>query len=375
MTIHRLIQMIFLIVCILLIPLYGAADEMEYNLPEMTFQRVITGPDGQPVQQAIRCDELMVRYRVKNTGSTPVQQARIEEELPEGMRTAQGDAAISIDIGRIPAGETVVEMVALSPEREMVFENTAMLDSSELRVRSDTSRVEIVEPQLALNVTSQGQDELSKATEYEIQVENAGSYPVRDAVVRLDLPEAVTDISISDTSLTLEGDRISVGRLAPGEENTFTLSFSRMQPGDVDARIVADAYCAETVARTLDTAIAGLPAIRIQTVDMTDPVPVGENTTYDISVKNQGSAEDLNVTLTGTLPEEMEFVSGQGQTDIQSDGKNLQFGKLDSLGPGEMATWEVVARANQAGNVRFRLELTSDANPTPVIEQEPTTIY
>jgi hypothetical protein len=71
----------------------------------------------------------------------------------------------------------------------------------------------------------------------------------------------------------------------------------------------------------------------------------------------------------------MHFVDARGDPDIQNQGQQLQFGTIDKLAPGEIASWYVQAKANEAGKVSFKLQLTSDASQRTVSEQEPTTLY
>ena len=60
---------------------------------------------------------------------------------------------------------------------------------------------------------------------------------------------------------------------------------------------------------------------------------------------------------------------------MQNQGQQLQFGKIDQLAPGDMVSWYIQAKANEAGKANFKVEMTSDASQRPVNEQEPTTLY
>ena len=107
-------------------------------------------------------------------------------------------------------------------------------------------------------------------------------------------------------------------------------------------------------------------------VDNTDPVQVGQNTTYTITVKNQGSAPAKNVQISGNLPEQLKFVSGQGVTNVNADGQTLNIDPLDQLAPGDAVSWQIQARADQPANTLTRIELKSESLPQPVPEAEST---
>ena len=47
----------------------------------------------------------------------------------------------------------------------------------------------------------------------------------------------------------------------------------------------------------------------------------------------------------------------------------------EELDPGEIARWNVLARAEEPGKVQFQVQVKSDATQQPVLEREPTTLY
>jgi hypothetical protein len=60
---------------------------------------------------------------------------------------------------------------------------------------------------------------------------------------------------------------------------------------------------------------------------------------------------------------------------VKSDGAALQFGAIDRLEPGEIASWHIRAKATKAGRVRFELQMTTGSSQRPIGETEPTTLY
>ena len=131
----------------------------------------------------------------------------------------------------------------------------------------------------------------------------------------------------------------------------------------------------ETVSDSCSTEIEGIPAILLEVIDVTDPVEVGQNTTYVITVTNQGSAPDRNVRVVATLPDQQSFVSATGATNVAANGKTITFAPVENLGVGQQAAWRIVVKADAAGDVRFRIEMTSDNLTSPVIETEATNLY
>jgi uncharacterized repeat protein (TIGR01451 family) len=87
----------------------------------------------------------------------------------------------------------------------------------------------------------------------------------------------------------------------------------------------AEAVCAKAVSDTAKVEIRTIPALQLEVVDGEDPVQIGANTTYTINVRNEGSGPDRNVTLRGTLPAELQFIRGEGVSQVSAQGQTITF--------------------------------------------------
>lgn len=127
-----------------------------------------------------------------------------------------------------------------------------------------------------------------------------------------------------------------------------------------------------TARANLQTQLLVVPALRLLVVDEKDPVKVGDTTTYLITVLNQGTGPDQNVTIKAKLPDQEEFVKASGTTKAKSEGQTVTFEPVKELQPGEKAEWTLQVKAKQEGDVRTRVELSSDYLSSPVPDVEPT---
>ena len=119
----------------------------------------------------------------------------------------------------------------------------------------------------------------------------------------------------------------------------------------------------------------GVPAILLEVIDISDPIEVGADETYVITVTNQGTADDNNIRIECTLPAEEDFVSAEGPTKFNAEGKSVVFEPLSSLAPKAKVTYRVVVKGTSAKDVRFKTSLTSDMLTSPVEETESTHVY
>jgi uncharacterized repeat protein (TIGR01451 family) len=163
--------------------------------------------------------------------------------------------------------------------------------------------------------------------------------------------------------------------LRPGQSTNLCAVFTPAETGSLAFAGSASGRVAPAVATRCDTRITGIPAVLIELVDLVDPIEIGTNETYEITVLNQGSAILTNVKLVCTLEAGQEFVSGAGASSVQADGRTVTLAALPQLQPKEKAVWQVVVKPLSAGDVRFTTDLTTDQFEKPIRETESTRQY
>jgi len=118
-----------------------------------------------------------------------------------------------------------------------------------------------------------------------------------------------------------------------------------------------------------------LPAILVEIVDLEDPLITGEETTYKISVQNQGTKEDRNVAVTVKFPKELNPLSADGSSPGTIKDTVVTFKPYAALASKETLTYTIKAKAAQVGDGRIKLSVKSDFLTTPVVEEESTHVY
>ncbi|GEM_PF-2128601 len=118
-----------------------------------------------------------------------------------------------------------------------------------------------------------------------------------------------------------------------------------------------------------------LPAILVEIVDLEDPLITGEETTYKISVQNQGTKEDRNVAVSVKFPKELNPLSADGSSPGTIKDSSVTFKPYAALASKETITYTIKAKAAQVGDGRIKLSVKSDFLTTPVVEEESTHVY
>jgi uncharacterized repeat protein (TIGR01451 family) len=328
-------------------------------------------------ERADICEELVWEYTATNTGTGATGPVVIREQLPEGLTTQSGGGVVEMDAGSIREGQTKTGRVKLKAARSGRFTGRATASSADgLQAQSAETTTLITQPKLAINIEGPESEYVDRPIAYRVTVTNQGDGPARDAVASVAVPGASKLVNVGTEGRT---DRNVVqwnlGALEPNASKTITFTLSGTEAANLSTVARAKATCAEEVADTAQTKIMTIPALVLEAVDLSDPVRVGENITYRISVTNQGSGNDNNIRVTARLPEQMQYVSARGTTQATAEGQTVRFAPVQTLAPGRNATWELTAKAGAAGDVRFEVQLESESLTKPANENEPTRLY
>ena len=326
--------------------------------------------------EVLLCDPIPVRFVVTNTGTGAAQNVTISDTLPVGLQTGAGKNSLSFDAGTLDAGQSREFTATLRAEKTGSYVNKAVAQSaSGLKAEAQSTTV-VRQPILTITKTAPEMRYLGRDVSYVITVANKGDAPARELMVEDQLPAGVDFVSASNGGRASGGKvRWSVDALAPGQSMMFNVTVMPKAAGTFTNRVAAEASCAAGVTASVQTVIAGIPAILLEVIDLEDPVEIGQQTTYVIKATNQGTAPGTNIKIVCVLEDNEQYVSSGGVTPGSVDGKTITFAPLASLATKDAATWRVVVKAVKAGDVRFTVIMNTDELTRPVQETEATHLY
>lgn len=341
--------------------------------PDLELTQQIVDLEGEERDMFYACETIVARYELTNSGSGTTADATISIQAPEGFKVSEGEGT-DLKVGALAAGETVERTVRFNAEKTGDFDLSANATTGDLEAQSEKASVEIVRAELELMVQAPQTAYLGRSVTYQIEVRNIGDVPALNTVVTMPIPADALRFVSNGELVPDSTDAFLLGRIESGESKSFGVTFDPGDIGKVTVKAVASAFCADDASQEFATNVKGIPAVQISVVDRQDPVKVGEDTVYEIVLRNEGSADDLDLQLTGELPASLEFVEAKGDTDVSGEGGSVNFGMLEKLGPGEVASWMVTVKGTEKGRGNFTLELQSDAFKR-VTSSEPTTVY
>ena len=320
-------------------------------------------------------DMLTYNIVLRNTGSSAAENVVLTDNIPQGLSHESGTRELTYNIGTLAPGETKQGTVTLRADERGRLCNVITARSSNAGTVSSMACTTIVEHRLSVLKFGPREQFLGKTADYQIVVQNPGDISLTGLTVTDTAPSETTMVAASGASVVGNQAAWRINELKPGERQTFTVTLRGNQGGTFCNRVAVATAEGLTGSAEACTVWRGHPAMLLEMVDDPDPLQVGDVTTYTIRITNQGSANDSNIGMVMVFPREITPISAAGATPGTVLGKSVRFAPYGVLGPKQVITWTIQARATAVGDARVRAELTSDLLKTPVIKEEATQVY
>ncbi|MFO0935781.1 MAG: hypothetical protein U0798_04590 [Gemmataceae bacterium] len=353
---------------------------LRVSVKEPKLEAAISAPT-----EVVLGDPIPVKYTVKNVGNdrAEIPTATVTMPSDSAQETQRHTLGTQIDINQTKTGESKwiatkggLQTFALRAEAEGGL-------TAEAR-----ATVNVLVPKLTVAIAGPTERLVGRKATYTVTVMNEGTVPLKDVTVKETFPAAFRYIS-SSCANSIEPGAVTwkVGSLAAGEKKEYTYDAQAVCPGPCTHLVKAVGSrntIAEASAKTL---VSGIPAMRMEVVDLTDPVEKGGETTYEIRLTNTGTQSDTHLVLECHIPPEMTFVSATGPTkELERVGVDfndkkpanrslITFEPVAELSPKMEAVFRIKVKAQKSGDARFKATLTSTHLTSPVSKEESTRIY
>ncbi len=305
--------------------------------------------------------EFQYKLVVRNTGSVPVSQVRVDDELPSGARYITSDP---------PAEQTGEKLVWLLGAMEPGTEKTIVVrakptEEGELRSRATVvfaasvdAKTRVTRPRLVVGVNSAETCRAGEETTFQIKVTNGGTGPAHKMILQARL----TDGLLHPQGLVIEAELAS---LPAGESRSIPLKVSAARSGLQSCEIVVIADGSpDTRAKAAVNVVEPMLVVK-----QTGPehVLVRAEPNYTIDLSNPGTAATDPVTIHSVLPDGFEFLNASDGGS--ANGKTVSW-KLPSLAAGgsRSVTLKLRAVAASEGSLRTLAQtgaVQPEAGPAP----------
>ncbi len=337
--------------------------------PALTIEK--TGPATAQVGESVTYSIV-----VRNTGTSLAQKVEVTDKVPSGFTHESGRQELVFEAGDLKPGEAKQASVTLQAQQRGSFTNVAVANSANAGSVTANAVTLVVMPGLKVVKTGPPQQFLGKNANYKITVSNIGDTTLNNVRVT---DQAPANAAIADAPGALvSGSQATwtVGSLDAGKSQSFDIALRASAAGVTVNRAVATADGGLNDSSEAETLWRGFAAVLVEMVDDPDPLLIGETTTYTLRVTNQGTAPDKNIKVVIKFPSQIIPVSVGGITEGVIQGNQVNFSVLPSIGPKQVATWTVRAKATVVGDARIQAEVTTELlKSQPVTEVEATQVY
>ncbi len=356
--------------------------DVTYNLPPLCVITNVVQPKLKIAKHApaevLLCETIPITLVVTNTGTGVAQNIQVKDSLPIGWKTTDGESSVVREIGMLKPGESKEITLTVKADRTGKFNNTASLVADGgLSSESGITTTVVRQPVLTISKTGPERTYTGRNITYNIVVNNKGDGAAASSVIEDIIPRNASFVSASQGGI-LTGNTVAwnIGTLEPRGSRKTSITLRDNGLGEVKNTATVKATCAKSASASVTTHVLGIAAILLEVIDTEDPIEVGNNETYVITVTNQGSDYSTNIRIACTLEDTMQYVSSSGPTQgTSADGKMVLFAPLPSLAPKAKAIWKVIVKAINPGDVRFKVDMIEDCLKRPVEETEATNFY
>jgi uncharacterized repeat protein (TIGR01451 family) len=341
----------------------NSTTAIEVQVPRL--EMVISGPAD------VNFGETRVyAIEISNPGSGPAE----DVEISLGPGAANQEAKT---LGTLAAGARRKLEVEMTARDTGVMEISAtatavggleVVSRKQVKVRRADLQVETTGPKLKFAGT---------AATYRVSVSNTGNAVARSVVATAILPKRAEYLGgIATAEAATERVRWTIGELQPGAQRTFEMRCQLVAEGAHPLSIRVEDANELTATHAFTTRVEAVADLKLVLNDPQGPEPVGDDVQYEIKVMNRGTKAATNVQVRAYFSEGIEPTSVAGHPgELITEEGEVRFQLIPSVGPGQTVTLTVRARAFEAGNLRFRVELEAEDPDTRLVGEESTRFF
>jgi uncharacterized repeat protein (TIGR01451 family) len=339
---------------------------------------------------------LSYRIIVSNRGTVALTGVGLIDKLPEGLEHASGKATLAWTVGRLGPGEArTIDYQVTARKAGRLCNRVAASGDGGLIDEAESCVVVGGQPggaapppgpgpapaaapgKLTLTMTGPPQRFVNRPATFQITVANTGPGNVGNVVITDVLPAQTTLVSASDNG-RLTGNQVQwlIGTLRPGTRRTVQLALQAQTAGAIVNRATVTGDGGQSVPAEAKTLFEGATGLTFDLDVKDNPVEVGGQTSFIVTVLNQGTAPANKVQVSVTLPDQVQVIDANGPAKYQQQGQQVTFEPLDGLRPQTEVRYQINVKAAREGDGKARAELRGEAiGDRPVLREHNITVF
>ena len=318
--------------------------------------------------QAMLYDTLSYQIDIFNTGNSELTGVQLTNIIPDGLEfltskpSTSGENPLIWNIGAIPGGQSKRLEFQVAAKKTGEFINKATVTTTSGMKKETSSKVEVGEVKLALNLGGPDRRNINRPTSYQITITNSGNQIVRGIKVSTKLDASTQFLAASGGGRNENGEiKWLIPQLAPKQRQTVqmvikpTIAGTLKNRTEVTADKIPTGWQVEKI--TIFENNNGLVAEIDKSID---PMEIGEQTALTLRLINNSPNPIKNLILSAMSPDTTIVTEGRGPTNFSRQPDKVGFLPLPILEPGKEVTYSLFLQAKKPGDGTFRLEYSAD---------------
>lgn len=318
--------------------------------------------------QAMLYDTLSYQIDVFNTGNSELAGVQLTNIIPDGLEfltskpSTTGENPLVWNIGNIPSGQSKRLEFQVAAKKTGEFINKATVTTTSGMKKETSSKVEVGEVKLSLNMGGPDHRNINRPASYQITITNSGNQIVRGIKVSSKLDASTQFLAASGGGKNENGEvKWLIPQLAPKQRQTVQMVIRPTIPGTLKNRTEVTADKIITGWQVEKVTIFENNNGLITEIDKSiDPMEIGEQTALTLRLINYSQNPIKNLILNAISPDTTVVTEGRGPTNFSRQPDKVGFLPLPSLDPGKEVTYSLFLQAKKSGDATFRLEYSAD---------------
>jgi len=331
-----------------------------------------TGP-----QKALIGDAVVFDITVSNPGSGVATGVVLEEDIPEGLMHAAG-RELEFEIGTLRPNETRQLQLTLKADKPGLVRNEILVRGDANLIAEHALELEVVAPALQVALDGPKMRYLDRPATYDVVISNPGTAPAREIELVTYLPKGMKFVSADHKGQYEPQNHAvywSLEELPAAQTGAAKLTVLPLQTGVQKLKLEGRAELGLQQSFEQVVQVESVAELQFTVSDEADPIEIGAETSYVITLTNSGSSAATNVQIAIRLPPELKPLGGDGPTRIAIDGGQLRIDPLARIGPAEQAVYRIKVEGIAAGHQRVQVQLVTNEMPVAVMREEITRVY
>ncbi|HEV3418390.1 MAG TPA: hypothetical protein VG056_16315 [Pirellulales bacterium] len=338
--------------------------------PQLTLQ--VSGP-----KQVMIGDDATLTIRLSNPGSGAAGGIVLSERVPAGLRHPAG-SELEFEVGTLKPGESRQIELTLNAAQAGRATNTLLARAEGNLKAEEKAEFDVVAPGLSVAMTGPSKRYLERQATYTVSVSNPGTAPAKDVQLVTQLPKGLKFVKANNSGQYDPNTNTvswSLEELPAAESGSVTLVAVPIEVGEQKMKVQGKARQGLSDEKEQTVVVEGLAALAFDVQAADEAIEIGGETTYQIHIVNQGSKGASNVQIAAIFPAELKATRAEGPSRETVEDHRVQFEPLARLAPKADATFRIRAQALQAGDLRVKVQLTTDETRQPITKESSTRVY